>query len=101
MTVRRQTALVPRAILSAECRRTRQDLVGDHRRLGEPLAAVHDAMRDDADFSGTADHAGFLRCQLAEHRFERLGETLLRRRLRRACALRQFVCPLAVGAIHT
>ena len=35
----------------------RQHLVGDERAFGELLAAMHDAMRDDAHFARAADHA--------------------------------------------
>ena len=46
--------------------------------FGELLAAMHDAMRDDADLARAADDARFLRRQFGDHRLERLGEAALR-----------------------
>ena len=43
----------------------RQHFVGDERAFGELLAAVHDAMGDDADLARAADDAGLLRRERA------------------------------------
>ena len=59
----------------------REHLVGDERSFGEFLAAMHDAMGDDAHLARAADDARFLRGQLGGHRLERLGKTALRQLL--------------------
>ena len=56
----------------------RQHLVGDERSFRELLAAMHDAMRDDADLARAADDARLLRREFRDHRLERLGEAALR-----------------------
>ena len=53
----------------------REHLIGDERSFGKLLAAVNDAMDDDALLAGAADHAGPLGGQLGGHGLERLGET--------------------------
>ena len=52
--------------------------VGDERSFGELLAAMHDAMGDDAHFARAADDARFLCGEFGHHRLERLGEAAFR-----------------------
>ena len=56
----------------------RQHFVGDERSFREFLAAMHDAMRDHADFACAADDAGLLGGEFGRHGLERLGEAAFR-----------------------
>ena len=56
----------------------RKHLVGDERAFREFLAAMHDAMRDHADFTGAADNSSFLRGEFRDHRLEGLREIAFR-----------------------